>query len=262
MTTTASAITRLGWILSDALLMTKRNLLHNIRVPELLFFSLIQPIIFVLLFSYVFGGSIEIPGVNYIDYMMAGIIIQTVAFGSTQTGVGLSDDLNKGMIDRFRSLPMSRGAVLAGRTLSDAVRNLFIVLVMMSVGLLIGFRPTGGFVGILGGIGLALLFGFALSWISASIAMFIRDTEAAQVASFVWIFPLTFASSAFADPSRMKGWVQTFAEVNPVSKVINATRDLVLNGTVGADFAAGLAWSVGILAVFGSIAVWKYRRMG
>src|SRR5205807_570608 len=206
-----------AWVLSDALAMTKRNLLRYLRLPNLLVFSTVQPVMFVLLFAYVFGGAIKVPGVNYKDYLMPGIFVQTVIFGSVQTGVGLSDDLAKGMIDRFRSLPMARSAVLAGRTLSDTVRNTFVVLLMTGVGLAIGFRFHGTFLESIAALVLAVFFGLAFSWISALIGMSVRDPEAAQAAGFIWIFPLVFASSAFVPISSMPSWLQVFTRNNPVS---------------------------------------------
>src|SRR5207248_10615082 len=206
------------WAVTDALAITRRNLLKYVRVPTLLVFSTIQPVMFVVLFRYVFGGAIKLPpGLSYVDYLMPGIFVQTVVFGSTQTGVGLAEDLAGGMIDRFRSLPMARSAVLAGRTLSDTVRNVFVVLLMTGVGLLIGFRFHGGFVPSVAGLGLTVLFGFAFSWISALIGMSVRDPEAAQAAGFIWVFPLIFASSAFVPVQTMPSWLQTFARNNPIT---------------------------------------------
>ena len=210
--------------ISDILAVTRRNLLRYLRVPSLLVFSTIQPVMFVLLFTYVFGGAVRIPSGSYKDFLLPGILVQTVIFGSTQTGVGLADDLSRGMIDRFRSLPMARSAVLAGRTLSDTVRNLFVVLLMIGVGLLIGFRFHAGFISAVGAIVLAVLFGLAFSWISAFIGMSVRDPESAQAAGFIWIFPLVFASSAFVPIYTMPSWLKTFARNNPLTYVINAIR--------------------------------------
>src|SRR5437868_12053358 len=231
----ASGRAPVSWVVSDATAMTKRNLLRYLRLPNLLVFSTIQPVMFVLLFVYVFGGAIgaALPkGVSYKDFLMPGIFVQTVIFGSVQTGVGLADDLAKGMIDRFRSLPMARSAVLGGRTLSDTVRNVFVVLLMTGVGLLIGFRFHGGFVPSVAGLGLTVLFGFAFSWISALIGMSVRDPEAAQAAGFIWVFPLIFASSAFVPVQTMPSWLQTFARNNPITHVINAIRALIQGGPV------------------------------
>jgi ABC transporter DrrB family efflux protein len=258
-------------VLSDALVMTWRNLLKYKRVPTLLVFSTIQPVMFVLLFAYVFGGAIRIPGIDYKDYLMPGIFVQTVIFGSTQTGVGLAEDLSRGMIDRFRSLPMARSAVLAGRTTGDTVRNMFVVLLMTGVGYLIGFRFHAGFLWAVAGILIAISFGTAFSWISANIGLAVRDVESAQAASFVWIFPLVFASSAFVPVASMPGWLQAFAKVNPVSITVDAVRFLTLGpdlargagleGTTTTHVLQSLAWIAGILLVFAPLAVRRYRKI-
>jgi len=251
----------LWWTFADAAAVTKRNLYRYVRVPTLLLFSTIQPIMFVLLFTYVFGGAIQVAGVdNYIDFLMAGILVQTVIFGSTQTGVGLAEDMSRGMVDRFRSLPMARSAVLAGRTLSDTVRNLFVVCLMLVVGTLVGFRFHAGFVPAVGAVGLALAFGLAFSWISALIGLSVRDVESAQAAGFVWVFPLVFASSAFVPVATMPGWLQAFADVNPVTITVNALRALTLGGPTVRPVLEALAWIAGILLVFVPLAVNRYRR--
>ena len=249
----------LRWTFTDAAAVTRRNLYRYIRVPTLLLFSTIQPVMFVLLFTYVFGGAIQVPGVdNYIDYLMAGILAQTVIFGSTQTGVGLAEDMTKGMVDRFRSLPMARSAVLAGRTLSDTARNLFVVCLMLVVGFLVGFRIHTGVIPAIGAV--ALAFGLAFSWISAFIGLSVRDVESAQAAGFVWVFPLVFASSAFVPVESMPGWLQTFADINPVTVTVDALRALTLGGPVTRSLLESLAWITGILLVFVPLAVNRYRR--
>jgi ABC-2 type transport system permease protein/oleandomycin transport system permease protein len=251
----------LRWTFTDAAAVTRRNLYRYIRVPTLLLFSTIQPVMFVLLFTYVFGGAIEVPGVDtYVDYLMAGILAQTVIFGSTQTGVGLAEDMTKGMVDRFRSLPMARSAVLAGRTLSDTARNLFVVCLMLVVGFLVGFRIHTGVIPAIGAVALALAFGLAFSWISAFIGLSVRDVESAQAAGFVWVFPLVFASSAFVPVDTMPGWLQTFADINPVTVTVNALRALTLGGPTARPVLEALAWIVGILLVFVPLAVNRYRR--
>lgn len=260
-----------AWVISDAWAITKRNLLRYVRVPTLLVFSTIQPVMFVLLFRFVFGGAIKlpIPGVSYVDFLMPGIFVQTVVFGSTQTGVGLAEDLAGGMIERFRSLPMARSAVLAGRTLSDTVRNLFVILLMTGVGMLVGFRFHGGVIAAAAALAFALAFGFAFSWISALIGLTAGNVEAAQASSFVWIFPLTFASSAFVPVQSMPGWLQAWAKVNPVTVVVEALRALALGGNTATGLQGGttlthvwqaVAWIVGILVVFVPLAVRRYRR--
>jgi ABC transporter DrrB family efflux protein len=251
----------LWWTFADAAAVTRRNLYRYIRVPTLLLFSTIQPIMFVLLFTYVFGGAIQVAGVdNYIDFLMAGILVQTVIFGSTQTGVGLAEDMSRGMVDRFRSLPMARSAVLAGRTLSDTVRNLFVVCLMLVVGTLVGFRFHAGVVPAVGAVGLALAFGLAFSWISALIGLSVRDVESAQAAGFVWVFPLVFASSAFVPVATMPGWLQAFADINPVTITVNALRALTLGGPTLRPVLEALAWIAGLLLVFVPLAVNRYRR--
>jgi ABC transporter DrrB family efflux protein len=251
----------LWWTFADAAAVTRRNLYRYVRVPTLLLFSTIQPVMFVLLFTYVFGGAIQVPGVdNYVDFLMAGILVQTVIFGSTQTGVGLAEDMSRGMVDRFRSLPMARSAVLAGRTTSDTVRNLFVVCLMLVVGTLVGFRFHAGVGPAVGAVGLALAFGLAFSWISALIGLSVRDVESAQAAGFVWVFPLVFASSAFVPVDTMPGWLQTFADINPVTITVNALRALTLGGPTARPVLESLAWIAGILLVFVPLAVNRYRR--
>ncbi len=258
--TTPPAAGALRWAVSDALTVTKRNLITYTRLPQLLVFSTIQPVMFVLLFAYVFGGAIRTPGVDYVQFLIPGIMVQTVAFGSTQTGVGLADDLGRGIIDRFRSLPMARSAVLAGRTTSDSIRNLFVILLMLGVGTLIGFRIQTNVVATLGAIALAVLFGFAFSWISATIGMTVGNVETAQVSGFIWIFPLVFASSVFVPVETMPSWLQAFAEVQPITMTVNALRGLLLGGETLRYVLASVAWSFAILAVFVPLAVRRYRR--
>lgn len=240
--------------------MTKRNLLRYIRLPQLLVFSTIQPVMFVLLFAFVFGGAIKTPVANYIDYLIPGIIAQAVLFGSVQTGVGLAEDLAFGMIDRFRSLPMSRVAILAGRTIADVVRNTFVVLLMAGVGAAIGFRLHTNILDAVGALALAVSLGFAFSWISATIGFTLKNAEAAQVAGFVWIFPLVFASSIFVPVETMPDWLEAFAKVSPITASVNTIRALTLGGTIGDSLWHALAWIGGILIVFIPIAVFRYRR--
>ena len=252
---------RLYWALADGLVLAKRNLVQIPRIPELLVFATIQPVMFVLLFRYVFGGAIDVGSQSYVNYLMAGIFAQTVAFGSMTTGIGLAEDLSRGLIDRFRSLPMARSAVLVGRTIADLVRNMFVVAVMLAVGLLVGFRPGGGATGWVAAIGLLLLLSFAFSWIAATIGLLVRNVEAVQPASFVWLFPLTFASSAFVPTSSMPGWLRAFAERQPITQVVDAVRGFLLDEPVGSAGWQALAWCVGMLLVFVPLAVSLYRRM-
>jgi ABC-2 type transport system permease protein/oleandomycin transport system permease protein len=254
---------------SDAWVLTKRNLLMYLRKPDLLVFSTVQPIMFVLLFVFVFGGAIEAvlpPTVPYVDFLMPGIFVQTAIFGATQTGVGLAEDLSKGLIDRFRSLPMARSAVLAGRTASDTVRNLFVVLLMLCVGYLVGFRFHGGVLYAILAILGALSVGFAFSWVSAFIGLAIKDVEAVQAASFTWIFPLTFASSAFVPSDTFPAWLQVWSDHNPVTIWVETLRALTLGplDPAGTDLWPHLMqstlWFLGILAVFVPLSIRTYRR--
>ncbi len=214
--------------LSDTIVIAHRNILKILRTPQLLVFSSIQPIMFVLLFRYVFGGAIQPPGYTnrYADYLLPGIMTQLTLFGGASTAVGLAEDFNKGIIDRFRSLPMSRAAVLAGRTIADLARSLFVILLVLVVGYLVGFRFSNGVAGALGAIGMTLLFGFAFSWFFAFIGMVVKDAETAQVAGFLPIFPLVFAASTFTPIESMPGWLQAFAKVNPMTNAVNAIRAL------------------------------------
>lgn len=246
--------------LSDILVMVKRNLLRYKRSPQLVIFSLIQPVMFVLLFAYVFGGAIQTDSGSYINYLLPGILVQTVLFGAMQTGVGLADDLSKGMIDRFRSLPMARSAVLAGRTITETIRNLFVVALMSSVGFLIGFRFQDGFGRFVLALLMTVLFGFAFSWISATIGLVVKNVEVAQTAGFIWVFPLAFASSIFVPIASMKSGIKLFAEHNPVSYTVNVVRALSLGTPVGDDLWYALAWIGGILVVFVPLAVALYRK--
>ena len=251
---------RIYWTISDALVLAKRHLTQIPRIPEELVFATIQPIMFVLLFRYVFGGAIAVQGTSYVNFLMAGIFAQTVIFGATTTGVGLASDLQKGLVDRFRSLPMAKSAVLTGRTLSDMVRNTFVVIVMWSVGLLVGFRPQGSVISWFAAAAILLLTSFAFSWISATIGLLVSSVEAAQSAGFIWLFPLTFASSAFVPTESMPGWLRAFAEHQPVSLIVNAVRGLLLNTPETSTILQALAWCVGILIVFIPVAVWAYGR--
>jgi ABC-2 type transport system permease protein/oleandomycin transport system permease protein len=249
---------------TDTAVVTMRNLRHFWRQPDLLIFSTIQPIMFVFLFVYVFGGAIGLalpPGVTYVDYVLPGILVQSVTFRASQTAVGLSEDLRKGVIDRFRSMPMARWAVLLGRTTADLVRNVLITGLMVFVGYLIGFRFQAGVLPALGCVALVAAFGFALSWIFAFVSLVVRGAESAQTAGFVILFPLVFASSIFVPVSTLPSWLQPIAEASPVTLTADAARHLALIGGVPDSLWKSLAWIVGILAVFVPLSVWRYRRM-
>jgi ABC-2 type transport system permease protein/oleandomycin transport system permease protein len=246
---------------ADARTITWRNLLGMARQPQVLVFSTIQPIIFVLMFRYVFGGAISVPGIHYVDYLMPGVFAQTVVFGSIQTGVGLAEDLNKGLIERFRSLPMARSAVLAGRTVADLIRNCFVVLLMVVVGFAVGWRIHTNVFGLVAGIAIMLLFGFALTWIFALVGLMTANAESAQAASFPIMAPLVFASSAFVPVASMPAPLRWFAKRQPVSIVIDAVRAV----TYGHPFDStgkvlgALAWCLAIVAVATPLAVRTYR---
>jgi ABC transporter DrrB family efflux protein len=255
------------WVLRDIAVIVGRNLLKIRRSPQLLVFSTVQPIMFVLLFNYVFGGSITIPGFegDYINYLLPGIFAQSALFGSTLSGVALNEDLRAGMVDRFRSLPMARSAVLAGRTLADAVRTTVTLLLMTAVGYVLGFR-FDALLPAVGAVALAVLMAFAFAWISVNIGMRAPNAETAQVAGFIWVFPMVFASSAFAPTQAMPGWLQAFANNQPVTAVVNAVRGLANGGavpgggSVAGDVWAALGWVAAILAVAVPLAVRGYRR--
>jgi ABC-2 type transport system permease protein/oleandomycin transport system permease protein len=249
----------------DALTMTWRNLLNIRRNPQLLVFATIQPVIFVLMFRYVFGGAIAIPPINgevvpYVDYLMPGIFVQTVVFGSLTTGVGLAEDLQKGLIERFRSLPIARSAVLVGRTWADLVRNIFVVLLMAGVGFLVGWRINTNVFGLIACLALVVAFAYSLSWVFAIVGLAAPDAETAQAASFPILAPLVFASSAFVPISSMPGWLQAFAKHQPVTAVVDAARALTLGGPTRTDVIEALAWIIGIIVVCAPLAVRRYRR--
>jgi ABC-2 type transport system permease protein/oleandomycin transport system permease protein len=248
----------------DALTMAWRNLLNIRRNPQLLVFATIQPIIFVLMFRYVFGGAIKatwngVP-VPYVDFLMPGIFVQTVTFGALTTGVGLAEDLQKGLIERFRSLPIARSAVLLGRTWADLVRNVFVVLLMTAVGFLVGWRINTNIFGLIGCVALVIAFAYSLSWVFAIVGLMAPDAETAQAASFPILAPLVFASSAFVPVESMPGWLQVFANHQPVTAVVNAARDLTIGGPTRTDVIQALAWIIGIIAICAPLAVRRYRR--
>jgi ABC transporter DrrB family efflux protein len=257
---------RLVWAFLDAMVLAKRSILQTVRIPSLIVFVAIQPIMFVLLFRYVFGGAIRVPGGQYVNYLMPGIFVQTVAFGSITTGIGLAEDMQKGLIDRFRSLPMSSSAVLTGRTIADLARNLFTVIIMLAVGFLVGFRIQGSILSFLGGMLLLMGFSFAFSWIAAVIGISVGSVEAAQSGGFIWLFPLTFASSVFVPVSTMPVWLQGFAEHNPVSLIAQSLRGLfeVDPSLTAADTQAAviqsMVWIAAILLVFVPLSIARYRR--
>jgi ABC-2 type transport system permease protein/oleandomycin transport system permease protein len=250
--------------ISDAVTMAWRNLLNIRRNPQLLVFATIQPVIFVLMFRYVFGGAIAATWqgkpVPYVDFLMPGIFVQTVTFGALTTGVGLAEDLGKGLIDRFRSLPIARSAVLVGRTWADLVRNLFVVVLMAVVGFLVGWRIDTNVFGLLAALALVLAFAYSLSWVFAIVGLTASNAETAQAASFPILAPLVFASSAFVPLSSMPGWLQVFAAHQPVTAVCNAARALTLGGPTLTYVLQAVAWIAGIIVLCAPLAVRRYRR--
>lgn len=258
--------------MSDSLVIARRNVIRLTRIPEMVVFGLIQPIMFVVLFSYVFGGSMMIGGstdpVAYRNFLMAGIFAQTVTFATAGAGAGIADDMHKGLIDRFRSLPMARGAVLTGRTLADLVQTAMTMVVLAIVALLVGWRIHEGVPKALAGFALLLLLGYAFSWIGALIGLSVRTPEAATSGGLIWLFPVTFISNAFVPTENMASWLQPIAEWNPFSATVQACRELFGNPGVSPSDAwpmvhpvwASLIWSVVIVATFRTLAVRKYRR--
>jgi ABC transporter DrrB family efflux protein len=245
----------------DTFAITQRNLITYRRVPQLLVFSTIQPVMFVLMFRYVFGGAIRIRGpVPYVDFLMPGIFVQTVVFGSIATAIGLATDMKSGLMERFRALPMARSAVLAGRTIADLSRNVFVVVLMMVVGFLVGWRIHTNVWALLAGALLVLLFGFAMSWLYATLGLAVGDPETAQAAAFPVLAPLVFASSVFVPVESMPGWLQGFARHQPVSVTASAVRALLNGGPTASDTWQALAWCLGMLVVFAPIAVRLYRQ--
>jgi ABC transporter DrrB family efflux protein len=245
---------------TDALAIAWRGLITYRRVPQLLVFSTIQPVVFVLMFRYVFGGAIRVPGVDYVDYLMPGIFVQTSVFGAIATAIGLAADVKSGLLERFLSLPMARSAVLVGRTLADLTRNVFVVALMTGVGFLVGFHVHTNAAKLIAAMLLVLAFGYALAWVFATVGLLLRDPESAQAAAFPVMAPLVFASSAFVPVASMPGWLQPFARHQPVSVTASAARDLILGTPASSDVLQALAWVVGILLVFVPLAVWRYRR--
>ncbi|MFJ8143927.1 ABC transporter permease [Streptomyces sp. NPDC096094] len=272
---TAAPTSPLGQSLRDSLVIARRNLIRMTRIPEMVLFGVIQPVMFVVLFTYVFGGSMKIGNTTdpdvYKDFLMAGIFAQTVTFATAGSAAGIADDMQKGLVDRFRSLPMARGAVLTGRTVADLVQTTITLLVLAIVALIVGWRtgsaePTN--LGqILGGFALLLLLGYAFTWIGALIGLSVRTPEAATSGGIIWLFPVTFVSNAFVDSSQMTPWLRHIAEWNPFSATVQACRELFGNpGVVQSDawpmqhpVWASLIWSVLIIAVFRTLAVRKYR---
>jgi len=248
--------------LSDIAVMTQRNMLRYIRLPQLLVFNALLNVVLLLLFNYVFGGAIRTGGMEYIQYFLPGFMVQTVVFGSTQTSVGLAEDLSTGVIDRFRSLPISRLAFLTGRVISDVTRYAILIALMIAVGSIMGFRFENGVLHVLAGVALIILFGIALTWVGVFIGISVRDVETAQVAGFVWVFPLVFASSLYVPIETMPSWLQVFAQINPVTPMVDTMRALSLGGSVSASLWRILAWDGVIILIFLPLALRRYRLLG
>jgi ABC transporter DrrB family efflux protein len=247
--------------LADSRIMAARQLRKTLRRPMYIEFALIQPVIFVLLFRYVFGGAIDTGDVDYVDFLLPGIIVQTAVFGALMTGLGLTEDMKAGMVDRLRSLPIARSAVLVGRTGADMVMNVVSLLVMVVVGVIIGFRPSEPVYDLLLALGLVLAFAYVFSWISAFIGLTVKNPETAQSVAYIWVFPLVFASSAYVPIDSMPDAVQTFAQINPVTLAVDAARALTIGeGDVPAPALGTLAWLAGLLIVFVPLAVRAFRR--
>lgn len=251
---------KLSWAISDSLVLIKRSLMHIIKNMDQLLSVAFQPIMFMLLFRYVFGGAIETGGPSYVNFLVAGILVQTAAFGSTYTALGVATDLQRGIIDRFRSLPMRSSAVLIGHTVADLVRNTISSIIMILVGLAVGFRPTASISEWLLVFGILLLFTFAMSWLSAILGLFAKSIEAVQWISFVFIFPLTFASSAFAPTDGMPGPLRVFAENQPVTQVIEAIRALLIGTPLDNHAWLAVFWSVLILVISIPVAAYLFRK--
>ncbi len=246
-------------LVSDTLVISERNLGRLRTAPDLLIAFTVQPVMFVLLFAFVFGGAIQTPGYDYIDFLIPGIIVQNIAFGGFVTALGLNEDVSKGLIDRFRTLPMARAAVLAGRTLADVVTNLLSLLILLATALIIGFSFDAGVGEIIAGIGLLMLFGYAFSWVFALLGLMVSSPESANSLGFLAVFPLTFISSAFVPVESMPGGLAWFAEINPFTIVVDAMRALWLDAPAGNAVWGAVVWSLVIMAIFAPLAVRRYR---
>jgi ABC transporter DrrB family efflux protein len=253
-------VSAVQYAFADTVVLAVRNLKRIPRAPDLLISFTLQPIMFVLLFVYVFGGAIDTPGHDYVDFVIPGLIAQTMFFGGFVTAIGLADDLKKGLIDRFRSLPMARGAVLAGRTLADVATNMLSLAVMISTGLIIGFSFDASFLEIVAGFALMLLFGYAFSWIFALFSLVASSAESAQAIGFMVIFPLTFISSAFVPIESLPSGLEQFAEGNPFTVAVDAMRALWIGDPAGNSIWGAVVWSLGLIGLFAWLSVGRYKR--
>jgi ABC transporter DrrB family efflux protein len=252
--------TRARWAVSDTLTITRRNLLVWVRVPAYIMFTVIQPVMFVLLFRYVFGGAIPVKGTTYVNFLMPGIIGQSAAFATFGTAIALAQELKKGVIDRLKSMPMARSAVLAGRLVADTGRMFITILILVGVGYAVGFRFQNGFGLAVAMVVLATIFGLAICCIAAFTGLAIGDEESVQAFGLIWLFPLTFVSSAFVPISTMPGWLQAFAKNQPVTIVIDTMRSMALGGPIATNLWLSIAWLGGIFIVFVPLAIRAYKR--
>jgi ABC-2 type transport system permease protein/oleandomycin transport system permease protein len=256
-----STLVRARWAVSDTLTITKRNLLVWIRVPAYIVFTVIQPVIFVLMFRYVFGGAIHVPVKGgYVNYLLPGIIAQTAAFATFGTAIALAQELKKGVIDRLKSMPMARSAVLTGRIVADTLRMTVTVLIVIGVGYAVSFRFENGVIPAILMVLMGIFFGVCICMISAFTGLAIGDEESVQAFGLIWLFPLTFLSSAFVPISTMPGWLQAFANNQPVTYVVDTMRALALGGPIASPLWKSLVWLIGILVVFTPLAVRAYKR--
>jgi ABC transporter DrrB family efflux protein len=247
--------------LPDTLLLTRRHLLHTARTPQIIVLSAIMPIMFVLLFRFVFGGAIHVPGYSsYVDYLLPGIIVQTALFGGSSSAVGVAEELSKGTTDRFRSLPTNRAAILASRTLADMIRLGYTMALVVVVGLLVGFHFHNGVGPTVGGLAIVLMFGYACAWLFTLLGLAVRNVEGATLAGFMLTFPLVFASSAFTSTATMPDWLRSFADAQPVTQVANALRALTHGDPAHSAVTHSIAWSVGILVVSAGLATWRFQK--
>lgn len=250
----------LYWTLADGLVLAKRQLMQIPRVPDELITATVQPAIIVLVFSFLLSGAIAVEGTTYVNYLMGGVFVEAVIFGTANTGVGLATDLQKGLIDRFRTLPMSKSAVLTGRIFADLLRSAFIIVDAGVVGLLLGFRPEGTVLAWIAAIGLLLLTGFVFSWVSALVGCLLNSVEAVQQGGLIWLIPFLFISSAFVPIENFPAWSQGYARYQPVSQIMDAVRGLLLNHIDAATITRALVWCVVLLVIFIPLSVWAYGR--
>lgn len=256
-----SALRGALWAVRDTVLLTRRNLLHYLRVPQLIVYTVIQPIMFTLLFAFVFGGAIDTQNGDYTDFLIPGIIVQTVVFGAMGTGMKIAEDMQKGIMDRFRSLPIARGTVLAARIATDSIWNGLAILIMAGVGFAIGYQYHGPWWTILPAFGVGVLIAVAFSTIAATLGLVVKNVQSAEIVGFTWVFPLVFASSVFVEVRTMPGWLRAFASNTPITHGADAVRAYSLDLPMGDSLWLTLVWCAGIIAVFGPLAVWRFRSL-